>query len=192
MYQTDVKKVPTTKFSYNQPSYTDDANNPWNLVPTYKSISSNGAVEGSLIETPDDNTNMFSVFTTSILAVYFMLTGDTSVVSSWELTNNWTLSILLVLFSFFTTIYLLNLFIGLLSMAIEQTNNEESFLKLKGEKIKSTENEDYPPHSSSAILEITQFDDSQIGEILKAQVTLKTQMDEMKNHINEALKNQNE
>ncbi|CAG8842901.1 9782_t:CDS:2, partial [Racocetra persica] len=31
----------------------------------------------SLIETPDDNTNLFSVLSTSILAVYFMLTDIT-------------------------------------------------------------------------------------------------------------------
>ncbi|CAG8465725.1 18332_t:CDS:2, partial [Racocetra persica] len=49
----------------------------WNLVPTYKFISSNGTVEGStLIETPDESTNLFTMFSTSILAVYFMLTVD--------------------------------------------------------------------------------------------------------------------
>ncbi|KAF0448581.1 transient receptor potential cation channel subfamily a member 1-like [Gigaspora margarita] len=125
---------PTSEFSYDTPSYTNYANNPWNLVSTYKFISSNGTVgESSLIETPDDNTNLFSLFSTSLLAVYFMLTGDTSSVSSWNLKNNWILAFLLVIFSFFTTIYLLNLFISLLGMAVEETNNEESFLQLKGE-----------------------------------------------------------
>ncbi|KAF0388125.1 nudt9 protein [Gigaspora margarita] len=52
--------------------------------------------------------------------------------------RNWTLMCLLVIFSFFTTIYLLNLFIGLLSMAIENTNNDESFLKLKGEILEAS------------------------------------------------------
>ncbi|KAF0540706.1 transient receptor potential cation channel subfamily a member 1-like [Gigaspora margarita] len=67
---------PTSEYSYDQPSNTDDANNPWNLVPTYKFVSSNGAIgESSLIKTPDDNTNLFTMFSTSILAVYFMLTG---------------------------------------------------------------------------------------------------------------------
>ncbi|CAG8557727.1 3034_t:CDS:2, partial [Dentiscutata heterogama] len=120
--------------STSEPSNTDDANNPWNLVSTYKFISSNGAVgESSLIEAPDDNTNLFTMFSTSILAVYFMLTGDSSAVSPWGLVNNWTLTFLLVIFSFFTTIYLLNLFISLLGNAINQTYNEESFLQLRGE-----------------------------------------------------------
>ncbi|KAF0437534.1 transient receptor potential cation channel subfamily a member 1-like [Gigaspora margarita] len=79
---------PTSEYSYDQPSYTNDANNPWNLVSTYKLISSNGTVgESSFIETPDDNTNLFSFFSTSVLAVYFMLTGDTSSVSSWILSE---------------------------------------------------------------------------------------------------------
>ncbi|RIB05666.1 hypothetical protein C2G38_576697 [Gigaspora rosea] len=131
---------PTTKYSYNQPSSTNDSNNPWNLVPTYDIVSSNGTIEGSsVIEAPSNNTNLFSTFGTSILAVYFMLTGDTNAVSSWGLTTNWALSIFLVLFSFFTTIYLLNLFIGLLSMAIVETNNEESFLQLRGEILSEIE-----------------------------------------------------
>ncbi|CAG8832537.1 28367_t:CDS:2, partial [Racocetra persica] len=79
---------PTSKYSYNQPSYTDDVNN----------VSSNGTVEEStLIQTPDDNTNLFSLFSTSILAVYFMLTGDSSSVSSWGLKNNWALAFFLIL-----------------------------------------------------------------------------------------------
>ncbi|CAG8810792.1 10531_t:CDS:1, partial [Racocetra persica] len=67
---------PTTKYSYDQPSYNDDINNPWNLVTRYKSISSNGVIGNeSFIETPSANTNLFSVFNTAIIAVYFMLTG---------------------------------------------------------------------------------------------------------------------
>ncbi|CAG8770765.1 22752_t:CDS:2, partial [Racocetra persica] len=97
-------------------------------------ISSNGTIgESTLIEAPDENTNLFTTLSTSILAVYFMLTGDTSAVTSWGLVNNLTLTFLLVIFSFFTTIYLLNLFITLLVNAIDQTNNEESFLQLRGE-----------------------------------------------------------
>ncbi|CAG8600005.1 3171_t:CDS:2, partial [Racocetra persica] len=68
---------PTSEYAYDQPSYTDDDNNPWNLVPSYKIISPNGTVEGSaIIETPDENTNLFSMFSTSLLAVYFMLTEN--------------------------------------------------------------------------------------------------------------------
>ncbi|RIB02326.1 hypothetical protein C2G38_2050152 [Gigaspora rosea] len=92
-----------------------------------------------LIETPDDNTNWFTMLSTSILAVYFILAGDSSSVSSWALKNNWTLAFLLVIFSFFTTIYLLNLFISLLGNAIDERNNEESFLLLRGEILSEIE-----------------------------------------------------
>ncbi|KAF0536658.1 transient receptor potential cation channel subfamily a member 1-like [Gigaspora margarita] len=131
---------PTSEYSYDQPSFTDDANNPWNLVSTYQFISSNGTVgKSTLIETPDDSTNLFTMFSTSVLAVYFMLTGDLSYVSSWVLKNNWTLAFLLVIFSFFTTVYLLNLFISLLGNAIDDKNNEESFLQLRGEILSEIE-----------------------------------------------------
>ncbi|KAF0459573.1 wd-40 repeat protein [Gigaspora margarita] len=97
-------------------------------------------VEGlSLVEIPDDNTNMFALFSTSLLAVYFMLTGDSSAVSSWVYKNNWILVFLMVIFSFFTTIYLLNLFISLLGNAVNETNNEESFLQLKCEILSEIE-----------------------------------------------------
>ncbi|RIB25773.1 hypothetical protein C2G38_2165095 [Gigaspora rosea] len=60
---------PTSDYSYDQPSFTDDANNPWNLVSTYQFISSNGTVgKSTLIETPDDSTD-FTMFSTSILAI---------------------------------------------------------------------------------------------------------------------------
>ncbi|CAG8613234.1 24637_t:CDS:2, partial [Racocetra persica] len=111
-------------------------NNPWNLVPTYQSILSNGAIgEKSFIETPNDNTNLFARFSTSFLAVYFMLTGDTSAVSSWVLQDDWILAFLLVAFLFFTTIYLLNLFISLLSITMEKKDCEEIFLQTKAEKL---------------------------------------------------------
>ncbi|KAF0554422.1 transient receptor potential cation channel subfamily a member 1-like [Gigaspora margarita] len=74
------------------------------------------------------NTNMFMNLNTAFLATYMMLIGDLSSISNWSLTENLTLTILIVLFSFFTTIYLMNLFIGLLSNFISETNKKELFL----------------------------------------------------------------
>ncbi|CAG8786206.1 13351_t:CDS:2, partial [Racocetra persica] len=75
---------PISEYSYDQPSNTNDANNPWNLVPTYKFVSSNGSVgESSIIKTPDNNTNLFTMF------------SDSSAISSWGLVDNWTLTFLL-------------------------------------------------------------------------------------------------
>ncbi|RIB05043.1 hypothetical protein C2G38_2254036 [Gigaspora rosea] len=66
-------------------------------------------------------------------------TSDLSYVSSRVLKNNWTLAFLLVIFSFFTTVYLLNLFISLLGNAIDDRNNEEYFLQLRGEILSEIE-----------------------------------------------------
>ncbi|POG74357.1 hypothetical protein GLOIN_2v1576405 [Rhizophagus irregularis DAOM 181602=DAOM 197198] len=45
------------------------------------------------------------------------------------------MSILLITFTFFTVIYLMNLFIGLLNLAIDDYNNEEEFLLQKAKII---------------------------------------------------------
>ncbi|KAF0556441.1 transient receptor potential cation channel subfamily a member 1-like [Gigaspora margarita] len=74
------------------------------------------------------NTNMFTNLYTAYLAVYMMLTGDSSSLSDWSSTGNLILIVLIVLFSFFTTIYLMNLFIGLLSNFISESNKKELFL----------------------------------------------------------------
>ncbi|RIA99945.1 hypothetical protein C2G38_2256962 [Gigaspora rosea] len=89
-----------------------------------KSVVSN-STSGKVSAT---NSNIFVNFITAIFAVYMMLTGDSSYLSNWSLTENPTLAILIVCFSFFTTIYLMNLFIGLLSNFIDKTNKKELFL----------------------------------------------------------------
>ncbi|RIB28864.1 hypothetical protein C2G38_2137125 [Gigaspora rosea] len=84
----------------------------------------------------DNETEEYTSFTTisgALLSVYIMLTGDTSPVSDWNLSDNPILIILIVTFSFLSTIYLMNLFIGLLSNAISETSTKEWFLILKAE-----------------------------------------------------------
>ena len=57
--------------------------------------------------------------------------GDSGSLSSWTYQENPTMTFLLFVFTFFTVIYLMNLFIGLLSNAIEDYNKYEEFLLLK-------------------------------------------------------------
>ncbi|CAG8790191.1 11009_t:CDS:2, partial [Racocetra persica] len=132
---------PTTEISLDQPSYSNDPNNPWNLVTKYYTVNQDGSVNENpfLIESPNTSTNMFSTLISAILAVYIMLTGDTSSLSPWALNDDITLTILVVIFSFFTTIYLMNLFIGLLSDAINETNNKEYFLIQRAEVLTEIE-----------------------------------------------------
>ncbi|KAF0562004.1 transient receptor potential cation channel subfamily a member 1-like [Gigaspora margarita] len=85
-------------------------------------------ISNDLNNSEELNTNMFTNLYTTYLAVYMILTGDSSSLSDWSSTGNLTLIVLVVLFSFFTTIYLMNLFIGLLSNFISETNKKELFL----------------------------------------------------------------
>ena len=126
----------STKIFSNQTTFNDDKNNPWNLVTTYHSIHSDQTINPipTLVQSPDSNTNMFIWFHTSLLAMYLFLTGDSSSLSSWTYLESPTMTILLVLFTFFV-IYLMNLFIGLLNMEIENYRKHEEFLLQKAKVI---------------------------------------------------------
>ncbi|PKY25101.1 hypothetical protein RhiirB3_439902 [Rhizophagus irregularis] len=114
---------------------SDDLNNPWNIVPTYHQVFENGTIDlnSSIIQQPDENTNMFVDFGTSLFAMYLFLTGDSNALSNWTYKDKPSLVILIVLFSLCIVVYLMNLFIGLLSNAIEKDNNRISFLIQKAE-----------------------------------------------------------
>ncbi|RGB30691.1 hypothetical protein C1646_765001 [Rhizophagus diaphanus] len=116
----------------------NDDNDPQNLVTKYDFVNSDGTIN-NIIQLPDSNTNLFNWFPTSLLAVYKMLTGDSGSLSSWTFRENPTMTFLLVTFTFFTEIYLMNLFIGLLNMAISDYNKEEEFLLQKAEIIAKIE-----------------------------------------------------
>ncbi|RIA96758.1 hypothetical protein C1645_814951 [Glomus cerebriforme] len=120
-----------------RPTKDDKENDPWNLATKYNSINSNGTINPNLtlIQQPNSNTNMFSWFPTSILAMYLLLTGDSGYLSSWTYREAPIMTILLVLFTSFTTIYLMNLFIGsFIGVAIEDYGKNEAFLLQKAKK----------------------------------------------------------
>ena len=50
----------------------------WDLTTEYNSVNSDGTKSSTpiLVQTPDSNTNMFSRFPTSLLAMYLFLTGN--------------------------------------------------------------------------------------------------------------------
>ncbi|CAG8521056.1 12407_t:CDS:2, partial [Dentiscutata heterogama] len=81
--------------------------------------------------TTDVNSNLYSYFETSLLAVYLLMTGDNSSLSTWDYRENPILVILMVLFLIFTVLFMLNLFIGLLSNAIQDHDNRAAFLLQK-------------------------------------------------------------
>jgi hypothetical protein len=142
------------------PRSDNDPNNPWKLAPTYNQIFENGTIDSNpfLIQPPNENTNMFIDFKTSLFAMYkfltgisnlkfvdlfiiiykyffkrFNLLGDSSALSNWTYLNNPPLVFLIVLFSFLIVVYLMNLFIGLLNNAINKDYNRVSYLVQKAE-----------------------------------------------------------
>ncbi|GBC32108.2 hypothetical protein GLOIN_2v1882411 [Rhizophagus irregularis DAOM 181602=DAOM 197198] len=119
----------------------NDDNDPQNLATKYNFINPNGTISNTtaIIQDPDSNTNLFNWFPTSLLAVYNLLTGDSGSLSSFTYRENPIMTILLVTFTFFTVIYLMNLFIGLLNIAIDDYNKEEEYLLQKAQIIMEIE-----------------------------------------------------
>ncbi|CAJ0904070.1 1262_t:CDS:2 [Entrophospora sp. SA101] len=92
-----------------------------------------------IVRKPDGNTNPFTTFSLSMLAIYNFLAGDKNAFEPWELQNDPYLAILVVLFSFLIMVYLMNLFIGLLSNEIQNHDTEEAFYTQKAKVITSFE-----------------------------------------------------
>uniref|UniRef100_U9UU87 Ion transport domain-containing protein n=1 Tax=Rhizophagus irregularis (strain DAOM 181602 / DAOM 197198 / MUCL 43194) TaxID=747089 RepID=U9UU87_RHIID len=110
----------------------NDDNDPQNLATKYDFVNPDGIITNTtIIQDPDPNTNLFNWFPTSLLAVYNLLTGDSGSLSSFTYREHSIMTILLVTFTFFTVIYLMNLFIGLLNLAIDDFNKKEEFLLQK-------------------------------------------------------------
>ncbi|CAJ0857409.1 11092_t:CDS:2 [Entrophospora sp. SA101] len=130
-------------YKFDIPDFIDnDPNNPWNLASKYftyfksdKSYNQNSII----VQQPDSNTNMFAHFHSSMLAMYNFLAGNSGAFGSWQLQDDPYLAILFVTFSFVVVIYLMNLFIGLLSNQIEKYNINEAFLAQKAKIIKEIE-----------------------------------------------------
>ncbi|CAB5390109.1 unnamed protein product [Rhizophagus irregularis] len=119
----------------------NDDNDPQNIATKYDFVNSDGTISNitTIIQEPDSNTNLFNWFPTSLLAVYNLLTGDSGSLSSFTYREHSIMTILLVTFTFFTVIYLMNLFIGLLNLAIDDYNKKEEFLLQKAQIIMEIE-----------------------------------------------------
>ncbi|KAF0534064.1 hypothetical protein F8M41_010236 [Gigaspora margarita] len=88
----------------------------------------------------DSNINMFAQFGSAIIALYYMMiTGDSTPISTWISNENIVIMILMIIVSFFMLIYLMNLFIGILSDLISNEDNEIAYWALKNEIIEEIE-----------------------------------------------------
>ena len=70
---------PTLPYSLSDRTINDDPNNPWNLVTTYQTYEGNSidANNVTILQPPDDNTNMFTGYITAFFAVSAFLSGIT-------------------------------------------------------------------------------------------------------------------
>ncbi|CAG8450613.1 5247_t:CDS:2 [Paraglomus occultum] len=129
--------------SWETPSSPDnnDPNDPWKLTTTLATTLDNGTIVNgtSLVVKPDENTNVYTWFNTSLLGAYKFLVGDWSSVANWGPNDNPLLVVMTVLFSFFVVIYLMNLFIGLLNNAINTYHEYASYLAQKAEVLAEIE-----------------------------------------------------
>ncbi|GBC27656.2 hypothetical protein GLOIN_2v1874143 [Rhizophagus irregularis DAOM 181602=DAOM 197198] len=123
--------IPKLSYSLDERTINDDPNNPWNIAPTYQAFNKNDINSNLfIIQKPDENTNMFAEIATARLATFLLLMGDTSVLSNWPYQNNLALAIMMTLFLSSTTIFILNVFIGLFSEAMN-FDVETSMLMMK-------------------------------------------------------------
>jgi len=79
----------------------NDQNNPWALSKKFNQISEDGVInpKSTLIEAPEESTNLFTSFDTSLLATYLFLTGDSSSLTQRApIAENAIIIILMVLF----------------------------------------------------------------------------------------------
>ncbi|CAG8626977.1 1537_t:CDS:2 [Funneliformis caledonium] len=115
--------TPNENYDLEQPVNNNDPNNPWNLVNKYQSVTPEGKINSEIVfvQQPDSNVNQFSTYQSSLFAMYLFLTGDSSAFSSWSVQENPFMAILLTMFSFMIVVYLMNLFIGLLNLEIEES-----------------------------------------------------------------------
>ncbi|CAG8715026.1 4828_t:CDS:2, partial [Funneliformis mosseae] len=104
---------PTSPFSENDLGNLTEPNNPW---------------------TPDEYTNLFSNYANSLLAM-----SDGTFFEKWSPENNKTMIVLMLLYSFIIVIFLMNLLIGLLNMAIEADKDRVTYIAQKAEILKEIE-----------------------------------------------------
>ncbi|PKY29796.1 hypothetical protein RhiirB3_484464 [Rhizophagus irregularis] len=109
---------------------SNDSNKPWELTKKYYQETEDGNISkiATLIEEPDSYTNLFSNYPNSLLSMYLFLTGDRNSLSAWSPDDNPLMIIMMIIFSF---VIVVNLFIGLLNIAIEADNNRASYLAQK-------------------------------------------------------------
>ncbi|CAI2172269.1 2740_t:CDS:2 [Funneliformis geosporum] len=132
---------PTSYFSEDNLGNLTEPNNPWSLTDKYYQVDRDGNINKNMTiyKVPDNYTNLFSNYANSLLAMSIFLTGDGSIFNKWSPKDNIIMIILMLLYSFIIVIFLMNLLIGLLNMAIEADNDRLNYIAQKAEILKEIE-----------------------------------------------------
>jgi hypothetical protein len=69
---------PKMNYPLDERVVNDDPNNPWNLASNYQVFENNTSINANqfILQNPDENTNMFTTFSTSLFATCLLLTGN--------------------------------------------------------------------------------------------------------------------
>ncbi|CAG8568613.1 16031_t:CDS:2 [Funneliformis caledonium] len=131
---------PKSPFNEEDLGNINEPNNPWNLTDRFFQVS-DGKINRNmtLFKVPDDYTNLFSNYPNSLLAMSIFLTGDGSLFNRWPPEDNKTMIALMIIYSFIIVVFLMNLLIGLLNMAIEEDNDRVTYTVQKAEILKEIE-----------------------------------------------------
>jgi len=72
-----LKPNPGTSISIPPGPGDDDPNNPWKLTTAFNAMNADGniAPQSAFLQSPDDNTNVYSHFGTALWGTYMVLTG---------------------------------------------------------------------------------------------------------------------
>ena len=78
---------PKEPYSLDGRTINSDSNNPWNLVPTYQQFDNETGNSSNLliIQSPGNNTNMFTNTGTALFATFMLFTGRNFSISTSQI-----------------------------------------------------------------------------------------------------------
>ncbi len=76
-YAFHILLAPKMSYSFDERIINNDPNNPWNIATTFQVYENETSVNSNsfILQKPDENTNVFSSFITSLFATCLLLTG---------------------------------------------------------------------------------------------------------------------
>ncbi|KAF0519590.1 transient receptor potential cation channel subfamily a member 1-like [Gigaspora margarita] len=125
---------------------------------------------------------------------YMMITGDSTLMSSWILSENFIIMLLMTIASFIIVIYLMHILTGVLCDAAINDDNILAYLALKKEKTYVSENLNkffMFPEEQPSLLEIEEWIMNQLNTLKNIETNIKD-LSVLKQELIESIENKNE